>query len=271
MFNHISGNTVGTKYGELESNLDTMFIQRVINEVTNSCILPMKLPTERVQEYILQAAQWFWENDDSSVEERSYCVPNSTICQTSKLNKTVKLPQQIVGVHGLFKTSGGTLGNLGDFSLERMMMSNYSFNYGNMQGGYMSGTPGYNLTDVTSSMYELSTYRSMLEVPITYNYNRHSSILVLLGDLGRSDLVINCFVRCRIQDLYNSYYFFRFVVCLVYKSLTSIYGTFEFKLPGGVTLNADSFKDKADEEISEIKEWVKENRAVDVFFMSNTN
>lgn len=271
MNQHISGITTGAKWGDIENDIDSMFIQRVIDEVTQSCVLPLKMPVERIQEYILQAAQWFWENDDSSVEERSYCIPFGAICTTSSLNKTIKLPQQIQGVHGLFRSSGGTLGNLGDFSLERMMMSNYSFNYGNISGGAMSGTPGYNLVDVTAAMYELSTYRSMLDVPITYNFNRHSNILVLLGDLGQSNIVINCFVRSRIQDLYNSYYFFRFVVCLVYKSLTTMYKTFSFVLPGGVELNADAFKDMADEEMGEIKDWVKSNRASDVFFMSNTN
>ena len=37
---------------------------------------------------------------------------------------------------------------------------------------------------------------------------------------------------------YNDYYFFRYCVCLGLRAMGTIMGTFEFKLPGGVTINA---------------------------------
>ena len=92
----------------------------------------------------------------------------------------------------------------------------------------------------------------------------------MLGELGSSDLLISCMKRCKIQELYDNYYFFRMVVCFVKRALTTIYGTFEFKLPGGVTINYSSFKDDADAELEEIKEWVNNNRAADYIFMPNT-
>ena len=45
---------------------------------------------------------------------------------------------------------------------------------------------------------------------------------------------------------------------------------FEFKLPGGVSINYSSLSDSADSEIEEIKEWIQQNRAADYFFMPNT-
>ena len=76
-------------------------------------------------------------------------------------------------------------------------------------------------------------------------------------------------IRCKIQDLYNSYYFFRFVVCLAKKALSTIYGMYEFKLPGGVTINYSNLSDQADNEIDKIEEWILNNRACDYFFMPN--
>jgi len=94
--------------------------------------------------------------------------------------------------------------------------------------------------------------------------------LILLGDLGYSDLLINCWRRCDIQDLYNNYYFFRFVVCLAKRALSVIYGTFEFKLPGGVTINYSDLSSAANDELDEIKEWVNNQHAADYFFQPNT-
>ena len=259
---------------ELEDEIDFQFITRVQKEVTQSCALPFAVPVDRIPEFIVQAAQYFWQNCDLCVEERYYVVLNDDICRGNKLNKIVQLPQQVLGVHGVYKIQKNLkYGAMGDFSLERMMLSSYSMfgGAGNIGGGMMGmGGSGYSLSDMIVSMYEVDTFNQTLNAPLTYNYNTYSSKLVLLGDLGYSDLLISCMVRCRIQDLYNNYYFFRCVVAFVKRSLSTIYGSFEFKLPGGVTINYSNFKDEADNDMEEIKEWIEKNRACDYFFMPNS-
>ena len=258
---------------QLEDEIDFQFIQRVQNEVTQSCALPFALPAERIPEFILQAAQWFWMNDDYSSEERYYIVPNSEICKGNNLNKIVQLPQQILGVHGVYKMQSNLrYGAMGDFSIERMMMSSYSMfgGAGTVGGGMQMNGTGYSLSDVVVSMFEVSTFNQNLNAPLSYNYNPSSSKLVLLGDLGYSDILITCMMRCRIQDLYNNYYFFRRVVCLCKRALSTIYGMFEFKLPGGVTINYSNLSDQAESELEKIEEWVMNNRAADYFFMPGT-
>ena len=258
---------------ELEDEVDFQFITRVQNEVTQSCALPFALPSDRIPEYILQAAQFFWLNDDYSAEERFYLIPNADVCKCSKLNKIVQLPQQIMGVHGVYKVQKDLrYGAMGDFSIERMMMSSYSMfgGAGTVGSGMSLNGTGYNLSDVVVSMYEVDTFNQYLNAPLSYNFNTYSSKLVLLGDLGNSDLLISCMTRCRIQDLYNNHYFFRYVVCLCKRALSMIYGMFEFKLPGGVTINYSTLSEQAESEMEEIKEWFQNNRAADYFFMPNT-
>ena len=142
---------------KIQDEIDYQFILRVQNEVTQSCALPFALPAERIPEYILQAAQYFWQNCDFSVEERNYFIKNSDICKTSKLNKIVQLPPQIVGVHGVYKVQSQLkYGAMGDFSIERMMLSSYSMfgGAGTVGGGggmSISGV-GYSLSDVIVSI-----------------------------------------------------------------------------------------------------------------------
>jgi hypothetical protein len=45
---------------------------------------------------------------------------------------------------------------------------------------------------------------------------------------------------------------------------------YEFKLPGGVTINYSNLSDSASEEMEQIKEWCEQNRACDYFFQPNT-
>jgi hypothetical protein len=110
----------------------------------------------------------------------------------------------------------------------------------------------------------------MFDTPLTYNYNEFSNDLVILGDLGPSDLVLQTYTRCKLQDLYKNYYFFRLCVVFGLRSMATIMGAFEFKLPGGSTINYSTFRDMANEEFQQIQEWVKANHTPDYFFNTNT-
>ena len=258
----------------MEDEIDYAFVQRVIRFVTQSCALPFALPAERVTDNIILAAQIFWAESDFAAEERYYVIKNSDICKGNIFNKIVQLPQQILGVHGCYKLDQGLkLGIMGDFSLERTLLSSYSMfgGVGTVGGGFVNGTTqGYTLPDMVVSMYEIDTFKNTLCPTLTYNFNQYSHKLILLGDLGYSDVVICCSIRCRIQDLYNDPYFFKYVVALCKKSLSDIYGMYSFKLPGGVEISYDKLADSADNEIEEVKEYFDKNRAVDYFFMPNT-
>lgn len=260
------------EYIKWENEVDFQFIQRVQAEVTQSCALPFALPVDRVPSFIIQAAEWFWLNSDWCSEERMYVIKNADICKGG-MNKIVTLPNKIIGVHGIYRTTSQLYyGEMGDFSIERMLMTSYSQfgGVGTIGGGLTGGQPGYNLTDVITAMYEIDTFNQYLNSPLTYDYNIFSHKLVILGDLKWQDILIDCYVRCKIQDLYNNYYFFRFVVCLAKQALSTIYGSFEFKMPGGVQINYSNFNDAAEKELDEIKEWVNNHNGVGYFFQPST-
>ena len=250
---------------QLEDQQDYQFIQRIIQDLTQSCALPLPIPAAAIPPLILQAAQFFWEN--------YYCVKNSDFCKCGP-NKTLTLPQRIISVFGVYKSNNTfAYGALGDFSLERMLINNTTMAGGMGNFGAFSdffGGSGYTLTDAMGAMYEVSTYKAMFEAPLTFNFNPYSHKLVILGDLGYSDLILQTFLRCKIQDLYQLYYFFRLCVCLGKKSMATILGTFEYKLPGGITLNYARFEDSADQEIEKITEWCMSQHSADYFFNTNT-
>lgn len=255
-----------------EDQADYAFIQRIIQELTQSCALNLPIPASAIPPLILQAAQYFWANDDRAVEERWYCLPNAQFNKCGP-NNLAKLPEQIISVFGVYKSSDQWgYGIMGDFSLERMILNSGAYAStagGSLHNMYGAGG-GYSLTDVTAALYEVSTFKAMFDTPLTYNYNEFSKELVVLGALGSSDLILQTWQRCKIQDLYKDYYFFRYCVCLGLRSMSQIMGTFEFKLPGGVTINYAQFSDRASEEIQQIQEWINNQHAADYFFNSTT-
>lgn len=261
-----------------EDEVDMQFMQSVINEVTQSCVLPSPIPLDRIPAIIRAAAGYFWENDDNAVEERFYFIPYAELCKGNTFNKIIQLPVQIMAVHGCYRCSETFYGNLGDFSIERMMMSSYATfgglgNIGGSMGagvgGAYNGVAGFSLSDVVVGMYEIDTFKQTLNPSLTYNFNEYSKKLIIIGDTKQSNIVINVWKRVRLQDLYNSHMFWRYCVCLVKLSLSQIYGTFTFKYPGGVEINVDIYSDPAKDEIESIKEWINNNHSVDYFFSPN--
>lgn len=276
---HVIGQTPKvTDMATWEDEVDMEFMKSVIAEVTQSCVLPNPVPLDRIPTIILNSARWFWQNDDAAVEERFYFIPRGELCKGNTFNKIIQLPEQIMSVCGCYRSSETMYGNLGDFSIERMMMSSYATfgglgsvggNTGPGMGGVFNGVSGFKLSDVIVGMYEIDTFNQNLNPTLSYNYNEYSKKLVILGDTKNSNLVINAWKRVRIQDLYNNYYFFRWCVCQVKKALGQIYGTFEFKYPGGVSINVSIYSDEANEELEKIQEWVENNRATDYFYQPN--
>ena len=255
-----------------EDQLDYQFVQRIIQELTQSCALNLPIPASAIPPLILQAAQYFWANDDRAVEERWYCLPNSEFNKCGP-NKLAKLPDQIVSVFGVYKsTDQYSYGVMGDFSLERMLLNSSALasSSGASMSNVYGAAGGYSLMDVTAALYEVNTYKAMFDSPLTYNYNEFSKELIVLGDLGASSLVLQTWQRCKIQNLYNDYYFFRYCVCLGMRSMGQIMGMFEFKLPGGVTINAQMLADRASEEMQTIHEWLMGNHSADYFFNTCT-
>ena len=255
-----------------EDQLDYQFVQRIIQELTQSCALNLPIPASAIPPLILQAAQFFWANDDRAVEERWYCLPNSEFNRCGP-NKTAKLPDQIISVFGVYKsTDQYSYGVMGDFSLERMLLNSSALasSSGASMSNVYGAAGGYNLMDVTAALYEVNTFKAMFDSPLTFNYNEFSKELIVLGDLGVSSLVLQTWQRCKIQDLYNDYYFFRYCVCLGMRSMGQIMGMFEFKLPGGVTINSQMLADRASEEMQTIYEWLIGNHSADYFFNTNT-
>lgn len=258
-----------------EDEVDMAFMTSVISSVTESCVLPSPVPLQRIPAIILDAAGYFWENDDNAVEERFYFIPYGELCKGNTFNKIVQLPTQIMSVCGVYRSSETCYGNLGDFSIERMMMSSYA-TFGGMGGiggtsfNPVTGSTNFNLADVVVGMYEIDTFKQTLNPTLSYNFNEYSKKLVILGDCKGSNIVINVWKRVRLQDLYNSHMFKRYCICKVMSSLSKIYNTFTFKYPGGVEINVSTYEDPAKEEMEKIEEWIANNHAADYFYQPNT-
>ena len=144
---------------EIEDNIDAQFISRIQAEVTQSCALPFPVPVDRIPEFIIQAAGWFWANVDQAVEERMYLIKNAEICKGNGMNKIIQLPPQIMSVLGCHKLQDNLrVGALGDFGVERLLLSSYSMGGGMGVGSFGTVNTQWKMEDAVMTMWEVDTF-----------------------------------------------------------------------------------------------------------------
>lgn len=238
------------------------FIEDVRDEVTISCSLPFTVPIEEFPRIIKWAAKWFYKRYEDSVEERYYRIKRSSFINDENFKKyrTVTLPECVFSVNWLTQVDAGfssstPFSNMADFTLEKVLFKNIS-----------------NLANSTESLLEYVAYESFVDLtrhilahPISYNYNRNSRDLVILGETPSKDMVLQIYAKLPIEDLMEDEVFYRYVVAKVKTQLSRILGTFDFKLPGSVTINFDAYREEGERELEKIEEEIKADEGADWF------
>lgn len=232
-----------------EEEYDQMFINRLVDWITVKCSLPFKLAIEALPPIIAHRGMLYYDISDRSKIKKNYLVRGSEI-SSKGLNNVVQLPEQIYSVSRVFKMRGGSVGKASDFATERLFLQNsYSF------GAFGGGDGQNSLVHGVINMYEYSMLQQTHRHPISYDYNRHSSELYLLGEYSGGDLVLVVRERIKLWQLYNDPDFFNWVVAEIYQQLGFIYETFDLTYIGGVKPNFSMWMEKGEK----MEEKVEEN------------
>lgn len=238
------------------------FIQDIQRELSVSCALPFTIPVDQIELIIKNTADWFYRYYEDSVEERYYAIPKTIFDDPRfKKDRTIILPECIYAVWSLKKLRedfGRSLSYDGtaDFGIERLFLSD-SISLG-------QGTE--NLMYYTMQMYWLDVANSMINHTVSYNYNRNTHKLVILGQTPDKDIVLGCQTKVPLEYLMNDIIFYRYVVAKAKTQISRMLGTFNFNLVGGVTINFDMIREEGKEELDKIIEEIKSDNTQDFFF-----
>lgn len=258
---------INSKY---DYSVDLRFIERLVQEVTRGCALPFAIPKTRMPQIIETCAEWFFEHSESALEERWFVVRD--IDMTDGANKIAQLPPQIWAVSDvqLLESQHKLSMRRANFYLERLLSNSInfyseangvSFNYAGPAGSQNASIAD----DLWVTMYEIGTYESILQRTITYNFNRFSHKLNILGDNEGSDLVLMCWVRVPLQSLYEDRRFLRYCTGQCMQELADIIGTYDFKLPGNVRINFDRLASKGQTMQQQVEKELEAEQSGDVF------
>lgn len=268
------------------SNIDEVeclndFVESIQNEMSVNGAIPFTIPAESIAQLTKNAKTMFYKMYEDASEEMFIAIPESEIRKKSfsrgihsmegpgdnkvTSNKehtrgTYLLPEGVVSVVGVYSLGGwsgeagwntGLLGkNAGDVSLHRMV---YQSVYDRTMAVSADNTMYYICTEAFLDMS-----RQIFQNMISFKYNRLTNNLRFLGELPKSDVILDVLVRVPDCDLYNDDLFRRYVIADCKVQLSRIMGAFSYQMPGNINVNVEAIANEGSTEKENIIQELKD-------------
>ncbi len=267
------------------------FVESIQNEISVNGAIPFTIPAESIAQITKNAKTMFYKSYEDSTEEMFIAIPESEIRKksfqrgihtmdgpgdnkvTAKFKKgegdnpntghtrgTYTLPEGVISVVGVYEIgafsgesgwNSGLLGkSAGDISLNRMV---YQSVYDRTMAVSADNTMYYICTEAF-----LDISRQIFQNMISFKYNRLTNNLRFLGELPKSDVILDVLVRVPDCDLYNDDLFRRYVIADCKVQLSRILGAFSYQLPGNITVNVEAIANEGSTEKEQILQELKD-------------
>ena len=267
------------------------FVESIQNEISVNGAIPFTIPAESIAQITKNAKTMFYKSYEDASEEMFIAIPESEIRKrsfqrgihsmdgpgdnkvTAKFKKgegdnpntghtrgTYVLPEGVISVVGVYEIgafsgesgwNSGLLGkSAGDVSLNRMV---YQSVYDRTMAVSADNTMYYICTEAF-----LDISRQIFQNMISFKYNRLTNNLRFLGELPKSDVILDVLVRVPDCDLYNDDLFRRYVIADCKVQLSRILGAFSYQLPGNISVNVEAIANEGSTEKEQILQELKD-------------
>jgi hypothetical protein len=237
-------------------------IQDINDEITFSGALPYGLPEKEVKRIIANDCKFFWDNWKHAVESQYLLLPTEVFDHPNfKKLRQIQLPDCVQFVVDFKEAKGGTIfGTLDrDFSEQKFI------------GAEIFLTPfiGESIMYRTVMFSFLDLTKSMLIDTIAYDYNKNTKQLGVLGRTPKTAAVLRVFKKLDPSKLYEDELFQRYVRAHAKVRLSHMLQTFNYTLPGGVTVNYQNIVATAEKEMEDVKTMMKGENTTDWMFLAH--
>lgn len=261
-----TNNTTAADIAAANQCLDA-FMREVNQELTVSCMLPHALPKKELNRIIGQAKKWFYKNYEYSMEEMYLFLPSSNWSTDAfKANSDLILDDSIFSVTSVWQIGRDS----GEASIGSLFNKDTDFTIGkyiyNSQNYSSVGLASDSLMNYVLHEKFFDVSRQMLRSKMSYNFNHLTHKFRFMGELPEDNVILQVYTKIDDCSLFDDEIFFRYVVAQAKMQLSRVLGTFNYNLPGNITINFDLIREEGRDELDKIKEEIKGDEGVDWFY-----
>jgi hypothetical protein len=236
-------------------------IEDINDEITFSGALPYSLPPKELKRIIENDTRYFWDNWKHAVESQYLLLPLELFgTEQFKKRRQIVLPDCVQFVVDFKEAKGGSMFSTidRDFADQKFVGSEI----------FMTPFIGESIMYRTIMFSFLDLTKAMVIESIAYDYNKNSKLLGVIGRTPKTNAVLRVFKRLDPDKLYEDEVFQRYVRAHAKVRLAHMLQTFNYTLPGGVTVNYQNVVTTAEKEMEDVKTMMKGENTPDWVFFS---
>lgn len=235
-------------------------IADINDEITYSGMLPYSLPEKELKRIMEIDARFFYDNWRYAIESKYILLPKALFkTDEFKNGRQLLMPDCVQFMVELKEAKGGSI----FASIDR------DFSEGKFMGSEIFLTPfmGESIMYRTIMFSFLDLTRGMILDTIAYDYNKNTKLLGIVGRTPKTDAVAKVFKKIEIDKLYEDELYQRHVRAHAKVRLAHMLQTFNYQLPGDVTINYQNMVATAEKEMEEVKTMIKGENTTDWMFL----
>ena len=236
-------------------------ITDINDEITFSGALPYGLPEKEIKRIIENDSRYFWDNWRHAVESRYLLLPHELFTNPIfKKFRQIQLPECVQFVVDFKEAKGGSMFATidRDFSDQKFIGSEI----------FLTPFIGESIMYRTVMFSFLDLTKAMVLDTIAYDYNKNSKLLGVIGRTPATNAVVRVFKKLDQDKLFEDEMFQRYVRAHAKVRLAHMLQTFNYTLPGGVTVNYQNIVTTAEKEMGDVLVMMKGENTPDWMFLT---
>ena len=241
---------------------ERQLVEDINNEITFSGALPYSLPEKEIKRILENDSKYFWDNWRYAVESRYLMLPLELFNNpTFKKFRQIQLPDCVQFVVDFKEAKGGSIFATidRDFAEQKFIGSEI----------YLTPFIGESIMYRTVLFSFLDLTKSMMIDTIAYDYNKNTKLLGVLGRTPATAGVLRVYKKLEQEKLYEDEMFQRYVRAHAKVRLAHMLQTFNYTLPGDVTVNYQNITTTAEKEMEDVKLMMKGENTPDWMFLTH--
>lgn len=237
-------------------------IQDIQDEITFSGALPYSLPEKELKRILEIDARYFYDNWRHAVESQYIIIPTELFeNQCFKEKRQIQMPDCVAFVADLKEAKGASIFATvdRDFSEQKFIGSEI----------YLTPFMGESIMYRTIMFSFLDLTRGLIIDTIAYDYNKNTNMLGFIGRTPKANAVARVFKKIEREELYEDELYQRYVRAHAKVRLAHMLQTFNYQLPGDVTVNYEKIVATAEKEMEEVKTMMKGENTTDWMYLYN--